>query len=178
MEHRYHFALSFAGEDRHHALELALLLKEAGTEVFYDEWGRANIWGKTLEIHLDEIYRFRARYCILFVSRHYTKSGWTAHEFASALSAARTRRVEYILPLRLDDTDLVSLPSGIAHLDARVLSMSRIAQCALEKLQEGCGPDRPSINVDRSLEAVSGAPEIDPRSLPQEGAGFCENLLW
>jgi hypothetical protein len=135
MEYRYDFALSFAGEDRPKARELAGLLKNSRLEVFYDEWGQANMWGKPLEIHLDEIYRFRAKFCILFVSKHYTKSGWTSHEFTCALSAARERRTEYILPLRVDDTDLPGLPSGIGALDLRSVSMAQVADRASEKLR-------------------------------------------
>ena len=37
-EYEYDVALSFAGEDRHHAEKLANLLKSGGYRVFYDNF--------------------------------------------------------------------------------------------------------------------------------------------
>ena len=43
---KYDVALSFAGEDRLHAKELARLLKSGGYRVFYDDYEKPRLWGK------------------------------------------------------------------------------------------------------------------------------------
>jgi hypothetical protein len=47
-EIRYDVALSFAGEDRAKAEELAQLLREGGVRVFYDKFEQARLWGSDL----------------------------------------------------------------------------------------------------------------------------------
>jgi len=55
----YDVALSFAGEDRALARELAALLRDAGFKVFYDEYEQATLWGKNLYDHLTDVYSKR-----------------------------------------------------------------------------------------------------------------------
>ena len=45
---KYDVALSFAGEDRLHAKELARLLKSGGYRVFYDDYENLGFGGKSL----------------------------------------------------------------------------------------------------------------------------------
>lgn len=42
-EYKYDVALSFAGEDRHHAEKLAKILKSRGYRVFYDKYEQATL---------------------------------------------------------------------------------------------------------------------------------------
>ena len=46
----YDVTISFAGEDRPVAERLASLLVTKGLNVFYDEYERANLWGKDLYV--------------------------------------------------------------------------------------------------------------------------------
>ena len=41
----YHVALSFAGEDRDYVEKVAIQLRAAGVEVFYDLFHEADLWG-------------------------------------------------------------------------------------------------------------------------------------
>jgi hypothetical protein len=67
----FDIALSFAGEDRALVEEIANQLKAARVRVFYDNFHKASLWGKDLYQHLQAIYRDKAKYCIVFVSKSY-----------------------------------------------------------------------------------------------------------
>ena len=130
---RYDVTVSFAGEDRPKVEQLVRLLRRNGVHVFYDAWEQADLWGKDLYKHLDEIYRYEARYCLIFVSEHYVKKAWTKHELRSAQARAFEEHSEYILPIRLDDAELPGLPPTIAYLDARTMSFNEICHLFLSK---------------------------------------------
>lgn len=136
---KYDVALSFAGEDRAIAEELAILLRKGGVRVFYDEYETATLWGKDLYQHLSDVYQRQAKYCVMIVSRHYRDKLWTKHEQRAAQARAFSERREYILPIRLDDTELSGLPPTIGYIDIRRVSVQSIAQLLGDKLREvGC----------------------------------------
>lgn len=132
----YDVALSFAGEDRPYARELAELLRNSGYRVFYDEYERATLWGRDLYSHLSDVYRNRARFCITFLSRSYSDKLWTNHERQSAQARAFRENEEYILPIRLDDTEIPGVLETTGYLDARALSMEDVFHTLAQKLGE------------------------------------------
>jgi TIR domain len=137
--YEYEVALSFAGEDRAYAEELARLLRDNGVKVFYDEFLKATLWGKDLYQHLQTIYQEKAEYCVVFVSRRYVKKNWTKHELRHAQSRSFISEREYILPLRLDDTVLPGLAPTIGYIDWRTSKPIQIAVLLLEKLGKPIG---------------------------------------
>lgn len=76
----YDIALSFAGENREVAEELASVLAKYQIRVFYDMNEQAELWGKDLYQHLQTIYKDKAKYCVVFISQHYADKFWTKHE--------------------------------------------------------------------------------------------------
>src|ERR1700754_70184 len=84
----YDVALSFAGEDRVYVEQVATLLREAGLKVFYDGFEEVSLWGKNLYDHLSQVYGQKARYTVMFISRHYANKIWTTHERKSAQERA------------------------------------------------------------------------------------------
>lgn len=130
----YEVALSFAGEDRPFVSTVAEILRAYGIDVFYDLHEQHTLWGKDLYVHLDDVYRVRSRYCVIFASQYYAKKLWTSHERRSAQARAFTERAEYILPVRLDDVEIPALPTTIAYLDGRVFSATDIANAIADKL--------------------------------------------
>ena len=150
----YDVALSFAGEDRKHAKELADLLKTNGYSCFYDENELANLWGKNLYDYLSSVYKDRARYCVMFLSKHYERKLWTNHERQLAQARAFKENREYILPVRLDDTEIPGIPPTIGYLDLREISIEKVYE-ALDKKLSGATPKTdatdqttPSVEVD------------------------------
>lgn len=112
-------ALSYAGEDRYYVKQVAEILRDSAINVFYDEFEEANLWGKNLYTYLQEIYRDHARYTIMFCSKSYATKMWTTHERESAQERAFRENSEYILPARLDDTEIPGLPITVAYIDLR-----------------------------------------------------------
>lgn len=142
----YEVALSFAGEDRKPAEALARILKHLGVSVFYDEFEKDALWGKDLFQHLADIYKNKARYCIVFVSKYYRSKKWTKHELQNAQARLFSEQSEYILPIRIDDTELPGLNETVGYLDLKKDGIEQIASTLLRKL--GIDSDDEEIEVE------------------------------
>lgn len=88
QSYQYDVCFSFAGENRAYVEQVATELRKAGVSIFYDLYEQTNLWGKDLYVHLDEVYRHRAKYCVMFISEHYSRKLWTNHERRSAQARA------------------------------------------------------------------------------------------
>lgn len=102
-------ALSYAGEDRESAGDLAQRLLAAGYACFYDENERAELWGANLVEKLQQIYEHDSRYCVIIVSRDYVRKAWTNQERRFALARAVREGTPYVLPIKTDDAELPGL---------------------------------------------------------------------
>jgi tetratricopeptide (TPR) repeat protein len=134
--YEHDIAISFAGEDRQYAEQLAVLLRGQGLRVFYDRYEEANLWGKDLYVHLADVYQNKAQYCVVFVSRHYGAKLWTKHEFQEAVARAFRDSKEYILPIKLDDTVIPGLRETIGYVSLRNKSIDQIADLLLRKIRD------------------------------------------
>jgi hypothetical protein len=130
----YDVAISFAGENRDLARQIFEILKSKGIRVFYDANEQATIWGKDLYEYLSEVYFNRARYCLMIVSEYYQIKNWTRLERKSAQARAFQQTEEYILPIRLDNTELPGLLETVGYIDARRKSPEEIANLVIQKL--------------------------------------------
>lgn len=132
----YDIVLSFAGEDRQHAKTLAHTLKSNGYSVFYDEFETENLWGKDLAVYLHEIYSKKGKHCVIFISKHYTNKIWTNHEFRAALQKlVHSMGTDYILPIRIDESELPGLPKTLAYLNITA-GIDKIGELLLKKLKK------------------------------------------
>ncbi|HEX5405623.1 MAG TPA: TIR domain-containing protein [Pseudonocardiaceae bacterium] len=127
--------LSFAGEQRPYVVQVAEALRDRDVVVFYDGYEEADLWGRDLYEHLDSIYRNRSRFCILFVSEDYARKVWTTHERQSAQARALQENVEYILPVRFDETDIPGIRPTLGYIDLRVKAPSELADLVIQKLE-------------------------------------------
>jgi hypothetical protein len=127
-------AISFAGTERQYALRLAEILRNAGYAVFYDDFYPEQLWGKNLTIFFDEIFRKKARFCVMFVSAEYQKRKWTSHEARSAQARALEEKGnEYILPIRVDGTELEGLLPTIGYVPIES-GVEKIGDMLIKKL--------------------------------------------
>ncbi len=133
-EYEYDVALSFAGDDRNYVQQVADALRAAGVSVFYDKYEAAKLWGKDLYEHLDEVYRKKARFCVMFLSEAYARKAWPGHERESAQARAFEEHEEYILPARFDDTEIPGIRPTLGYVDLRELMPEQLAELVLEKL--------------------------------------------
>jgi hypothetical protein len=131
---RYQVALSFAGEDREYVERVAEELKRKKISVFYDRYEEANLWGKNLYDHLQDVYANQAAFTVIFISRHYAQKLWTNHERQSAQARAFNERKEYILPARFDDAKIPGILETIGYIDLRSKSPQQVADLIGVKL--------------------------------------------
>ena len=137
LPQRFDVALSFAGTERQHAEELAKQVRGAGFEVFYDGFYPEQLWGKDLASFFDRIYRKDSRFCVMFVSLEYAERMWTTHERRSAQArAVQEKGREYILPVRVDDTDLDGLPPTVGYISLKEYTVAQIAELLVKKLRD------------------------------------------
>jgi hypothetical protein len=128
-------ALSFAGEDRAYVEGIARRLEARGVRCFFDEHNVVEMWGVDLYVFLDEVYRKRSRYAVVFVSRHYVDKPWPSHERQSIQARALEEKMPYVLPVRLDDTEVPGLRPTTGYLDARSISVDALVEAIEQKVR-------------------------------------------
>lgn len=135
VDYKYDIVFSFAGEDRNFVKEVADCLTANGVNVFYDEFEEDKLWGKDLYVYLDNIYRKEAKFCLMFLSENYAKKLWTNHERESIQARAFQQNEEYILPIKLDDTEIPGIRPTTGYLDGRKKTPKEICNITLKKLK-------------------------------------------
>lgn len=75
MNYSYDVAISFAGEDRKFAEAVANGLREAGVNVFYDDFYASDLWGEDLSVSLRKVYHEASQFCIMVLSGPYGQRG-------------------------------------------------------------------------------------------------------
>jgi TIR domain len=134
MPDSFDVAISFAGTEREYAQKLAQQLRDAGFAVFYDDFYPEQLWGRNLTAFFDDIFRKKARYCVIFVSKEYQARKWTIHEARSAQARALDEKGnDYILPIRVDETQLEGLLPTIGYVPIEI-GMHKIAEMLVKKL--------------------------------------------
>ncbi|GLY37280.1 hypothetical protein Amsp01_033040 [Amycolatopsis sp. NBRC 101858] len=153
----YDIAVSFAGEDRELVRDVVTELKEHDVSVFFDEDSTAEMWGENLVDFLQAIYSRRARYAVIFISRHYVTKKWTTYERKAAQDRAFQQSAPYILPVRIDDSELPGLLSTIGYVDAGFAGVPGIVDAVLRKLGNHAPARAPKFDgrAPRTPEAVA-----------------------
>lgn len=131
---KYDIAISFAGEDRKIAKNLAKALLNKDIDVFYDEFYRGMLWGKHLKKFFQKVYGPKTRFVVVLISKYYPVKDWTDFEFSIVREEAKKRKAEFILPVKLDDTKILGIHRDIAYLDYKKEGIDGIVGCILEKI--------------------------------------------
>ena len=134
IAYKYDTALSFAGEDRKYVEEVALQLKGYGVRVFYDKFEEDNLWGKNLYDYLSSVYTKNAKFTIMFISKYYKEKLWTNHEREAMQERAFESSVEYILPVRFDDTKIPGIRSTTGYIGLKNKEPSYLVSLVLKKI--------------------------------------------
>ena len=130
----YDVAFSYAGEDRKYVEEVVCFIRKAGIKVYYDKHDIVDGWGKDLYTHLAEIYQSKARFCVIFISKHYASKILTSHERKAAQARALKDKAVYVLPARFDDTELPGLLPTISYIDLNTYSPDRFGALLVDKI--------------------------------------------
>jgi hypothetical protein len=132
----YDVALSFANADRKVAEEFGGLLREKDIKILFDEYPSAQPGGSDIVTHLAELYRTKARYCVMLVSQHYPLKKWTEAERTFAQQHALRDANEYLIPVRLDHTEVPGIRETTAYRDLRQHSLQSLVDWLEPKLAE------------------------------------------
>ncbi|GGU74427.1 hypothetical protein GCM10010178_77300 [Lentzea flava] len=152
---KYDVCLSFAGEDRDYVEEVARHLTDLGVSRFYDTDEQADLWGKNLVEHLDQIYRKDSRFCVMFISRAYAQKMWTKHERQAAFDRALVSDTEYVLPARFDDTEIPALRVGTGYIDLRHRTPRELAAMIAAKVGVATGAPEPGWEYQLFADTVA-----------------------
>lgn len=177
--HEFDLALSFAGEDRAYVDQVAHLLRECGVEVFYDLFEEADLWGKDLYTYLSEIYQHRAHYTVMFISEAYGMKRWTNHERRAAQARAFQEAEEYILPIRMDETEMPGVLPTTGYVSLAGRRPAELVSLITKKLVT-FGGSVPTELVRRDYSAVAIVTTADPvaiRSAIPVAAPFVRRCL-
>lgn len=151
MDKYYDVALSFAGEDRAYVEAVANILKVLKINVFYDNYEQDELWGKNLYTYLHDVYKNKAKYCVMFISKYYAEKLWTNHERRAVQDRMFMKfDKEYLLPVRLDNTEIEGIsptlgyvdnkePAELAYLIAKKLDKDIDVKILVENLQDLLG---------------------------------------
>lgn len=117
-DYDFDIAVSFAGENRQYVEDLVRAVNVDGLRVFYDADYKYDLWGEDNVEYFADVYGKRSRFVAMFISKHYAEKEWTRLERRTSLARAMTQRSAYILPIRLDDTELDGLLPTVGYLEA------------------------------------------------------------
>ncbi|MBB2191896.1 TIR domain-containing protein [Gluconacetobacter azotocaptans] len=129
-------AVSFAGEDRKIVEGFREELNANGYTVFYDFDEQHKLWGENLRRKLSEVYAHDAQYMIVFLSKHYPEKDWTNFELEIGRDAKAKRTSTYLLPLVVDDINIVGLSKDVGYVDLRHHSVSEAVQILIRKIED------------------------------------------
>jgi len=133
---KFDIAISFAGEDRELAEMIAAELKEKQVTVFYDNFEKADLWGKNLYDYLSSVYSEKSKYCVMLLSQHYENKLWTNLERKGAQARAFRENREYILPIRIDNTKITGIHETIGYIDSNSHTIEQIVDLIMNKLNK------------------------------------------
>ena len=103
--------------------------------MFYDTLEQVDLLGKNLYTHLSDVYLKRVRFTVRFISRSYATKRWTGFERDAAQARAFAENREYILPVRIDDTDLPGMLPTVAYVKAADFPPVALATLLVKKLE-------------------------------------------
>ena len=169
----YDVCTTFAGESRAYVEQVVTSLKRRRIRCFYDFDEQATLLGKNLLTYLDEVYRKRARFCVMFISKHYPLKPWTNHERQSVQARVFQGSEDYLIPVRLDDTEVPGVLPSVGYIDGRQHTPSQVAALIQAKIQ---GKPTPRALLSKpTLVKNEKAPEKQTKSeralSPSEGGG-------
>jgi hypothetical protein len=130
----YDVALSFSGEDRAVANEFAGLFRAKNIKVLSDEFQSIKLGGGDFVTHIAELYRTKARFCVMLISQHYPLKKWTESERTAAHQHALRDANEYLIPVQVDQTEVPGIREAASYRDLRQHSLESLVDWLEQKL--------------------------------------------
>jgi len=146
------FALSYAGENRGVADNIARRLRELHFSVFYAEDQKHLLAGVDGEEFFEYLFR-EAKIAVVLVSAAYRAKEWPRYEWDVL---RRNGGLERVVPVRLDETEILGLPSSIMYVPFDENDFEPVIRACVAKLslfEAGRGIKRPT-EYERILDAI------------------------
>lgn len=129
----YDVGLSFSSFDRPFVEELSRGLKILGVLTFLDTDFKPQLVGEELTEKLPDIYKNKSCLYVPIISKNYIKSNWAKREKRAAFERALATD-GFVIPVRLDDTEVSGLSGTLLYLDAKKDDIEEIADTIATKL--------------------------------------------
>lgn len=129
---KYDFAISYAGEDSEIARKIAHRLQETSRDlsVFFAEENTELLVGVDGEQFFERLFS-ESKQAIVLISKHYKQKQWSRFEWDVILGRSNENR---FIPVRLDDTRLLGLPSSIIYIRFDGANYEEIVSVCIKKL--------------------------------------------
>lgn len=159
--YRYAFCLTFAGEDREFAAAVNRELKRRRYPTFFDrnKEAKTRLLGEAGPDVLHEVFYRESELCLMFASKAYTENVWPSVERKSAQARDAEQGGGYIIPIRIDGTELPGMPHTIGYLQKRQ-GATRVVDEVIDKLKAArakrgqlpsAGPVKPARTKSRPV---------------------------
>lgn len=130
---RFDFALSFAGDERALARDLAHHLTRAGVRVFFDETFEHEMLGLDGADYLNRVFFEQSRYCIALISENYEGRAWAQLERRAAMAREHVSGLGFLLPVLVDATRPKWLLPTRIYFDLAERSIPDLVEVLLRK---------------------------------------------
>lgn len=151
-EYQYDVCVSYASEDVELVAAVVDALELRGLRTFFDRHQSSETWGAILSDYLPRIFSSGAKYCLVFWSEPYSKKRWPRIEL---MAASGRMPEEYILPIRVDRTDLPDILEQTGFIVASEYSPQEIADLVAEKCGEAVRKNYMPPNLDLLYQAMN-----------------------
>jgi hypothetical protein len=112
----FDIAISFAGENRELAEEIAHTLRFLDYEVFYDKLYEANYLGSSWSKEFERIFSHDSKYIICLLDHNHQAKIWPTFERECFSEKVQTNEV---IPIFLDETKFVGIPQDLIGIKFR-----------------------------------------------------------
>jgi hypothetical protein len=133
---RFDVALSFPGELRRDVATLAReLAKSLGkSQVFYDDYYKAELARPNLDLYLQSIYLEHSELVVVIVAAKYDEKDWCGIEWRAIREMIKKREGPRIMFLRADDASVSGMFSVDGYIDMRGRTPQELASLIRERL--------------------------------------------
>jgi hypothetical protein len=147
---KYDVAFSFSRERRDYVRQVAKYISSRGVDVFYDEDQELDMWGKNLIDYLEDIFKNRAKHCVMFISKEYAEREWPNFE-RQIIQAKGMIEKGYLLPARFDMTPIKGLADTIKYENISSKTPIEFGEFIVKKITAGAMAIAPTAKVGNLL---------------------------
>jgi hypothetical protein len=131
--YQYDVIFSLAGEQADYVEKVAKCLTDEGVKVWFYKFNEVELWGENQIDAFSEIFTKSAKYCVLFISKEYTKKVWPNLE-RQFIQSRWLKDPKYLLPARFDDSLVIGIPDTIGYINLKNLSPEKFSKTIINKI--------------------------------------------